>query len=150
MSRMERTASLQCGQGSPGQTGGSAPRSRLREKSLLLVARAQSLSLCVRKRLHALSAELCSLAYRIQILWKNRLAEFGIDSGPLYETTADGHLVQCMRTRACTQGIADLQKRYPWLSLADLYLCQKAWAAGFETCARHSIGFGNRCRNDLP
>jgi hypothetical protein len=142
--------SLQCEQRSSGRTEDSVLRGRLHEKWLLLTVRARSLYLCVRMQIRALTAEICSLAYRIRILQKNRLAEFGLNVGPLYEKDPDGHLVLCMRTRACNQDIVDFQKRYPWLSLMDLYLLQKAWVVGFETCARRAIGSDNQCRTDLP
>jgi hypothetical protein len=150
-SKKERMAlARQCGLGCSDRTGDGVLRGRLREKSLLLTARLLSFYPRARMRIRALSAELYSLVNRIQILRQSRLAEFGIDSGPLYEKAADGRLVPYMRTHACTQDIRDFQKQYPWLSLTDLYLLQKAWMAGFQMCVRHATDSDNQCRSDLP
>ena len=107
----------------------------LRERLLLLAGRVLFARFRAQRLIRALLQESRSVGYRIRTLYKNKLAMVGVDIGPSLEIDADGHLVRCMRTRACTQDIENLQKQYPWLSLSDLYLCQKAWVAGWETRA---------------
>ena len=146
--RTERTAFHRYALGCGPQSVACARIGRARERWLLLVARRRGRLFRACASLRGLSAELCSLRHRIGILQQCKLAHFGLDLGPLWEKGGDGRLVPCRRTHACTQDIIDLQARYSWSSLTDLYLCQIAWVAGFETCASQNRDSGNQSRTD--
>jgi hypothetical protein len=135
---------LQCESGSFPQSVECVSLGTLRGRWHFSIVRVRRQLLRVRILFRALLAELGSLYNRIKILWRHRLPDSGVDLGPVYAKSSDGHLLPCIRTRACTSGIAKLQELYPWLALTDLCLCQRAWAEGFESCVCHSAHSGNQ------
>jgi hypothetical protein len=109
----------------------------LPERLLILVGQLLYLRFRAQRLLHALLNEYYSLGGRIQIAHRNRLAKAGVDFGPSFELDGHERLVRCRRTHACIRDIKNLQKQHSWLSLSDLYLCQKIWVAGWESHASH-------------
>jgi hypothetical protein len=88
---------------------------------------------------YAISREIRSLSHRIQILRKMKLAHSGLDIGPVFERDVDGHLHECIRTRACSEDMRRLQQEHPWLSLSDMAVCLEGWKKGFESHGSHPL-----------
>jgi hypothetical protein len=89
----------------------------------------------LRATVYEVSREICNLGYRMKILQGIGLGPIALRIGPTYQHQTEQHLTLCKRTRACSEGMRNLQKRFPWMTQIDRLLAAEAWEAGWESHA---------------
>lgn len=90
----------------------------------------QDLALLLRRYL----LELRSFQYRIALLYKSPSGRYlqGVDPGPYYQYSQDGHPELNIHTHICTAYIKHFWSSHPWATVIDMELYRDAWVAGAE------------------
>jgi len=81
---------------------------------------------------YTIAQECRSSLFRIGSLCKGLKGYRAVDCGPVAGYRADGYLVECKKTRTCSEDIHKLSLLYPWLTPQEVSVLVQGWRAGAE------------------